>query len=182
MRRGVCSDKSASAAGKCSMRVLALCTVIQKTQIIKDLRQKSVPCASMHDVLDQSPQVAVANNRAIVGIFDQMPESAKIVLEAATCGKEPFIVVDEAHQLTQEKWRLSLNRAWELGSRLKQQDLKCPWLLLSGTLRPNEEQTLAEQLALPKIHTVLRGSARTENLILEVIISSSLIDVYVNQK
>ena len=133
----------------------------------------------MHDALDQSPQVVGANNRAIVGIFDQLPKSAQFVLEAATCGKKPFVVVDEAHQLTQEKWRLALNRVSELGSRLKQHDLKCPWLLLSGTLRPNEEQALAEQLALPKIHTVLRGSARTENLILEVIISASLIDVYV---
>jgi hypothetical protein len=84
MRRGVCSDKSASESGKCSMRVHALCTVIQKTQIIKDLGQKRVPCASMHDVLDQSPEVAVAHNCAIEGIFDQMPESEKIVLEAAT--------------------------------------------------------------------------------------------------
>jgi superfamily II DNA helicase RecQ len=136
----------------------------------------------MHDALDQSPQVVVANNCAIVGIFDQLPKSAQFILEAAIRDKQPFVVVDEAHQLTQEKWRTALNRACEFGSQLKQRSLECPWLLLSGTLPPNEEQPLVETLALPKIHTVLRGSARTENLILEVIISAFLIDIYVHIK
>lgn len=144
-----------------------------KTQIIKDLQQKGVPCASMHTVMEQSAQVAVANNCVLVGIFDQIPDSAKFVIEARSCEKTCLLVIDEVHQVLQEKWRLVINRAWELGSKLKQHKVACPWLLLSGTLRPEEDQPLAEALCIPRIHTVLRGNSRTDNLTVEVSVISS---------
>jgi hypothetical protein len=52
------------------------------TQIIKDLKAKGLPCASMHEAMEQSANVAVANNCALVGIFDQIPDSAQFVCEA----------------------------------------------------------------------------------------------------
>lgn len=139
-----------------------------KTQIIKDLKAKGLPCASMHEAMEQSADVAVANNCVLVGIFDHVPDSAIFICEARSLHRTCLVVIDEAHQVLQEKWRLVINRAWEFGSRLKQRNIDCSWLLLSGTLRPEEDQPLAEALAIPKIHTVLRGSARTENLTVEV--------------
>lgn len=140
------------------------------TQIIKDIKAKGLPCASMHEAMDQSAEVAVANNCVIVGIFDQIPDSAQFVFEAMSLDTTSscLVVIDEAHQVLQEKWRLVIHRAWELGSRLKHRNITIPWLLLSGTLRPEEDQPLAEALGIPTIHTVLRGSARTEKLIVEV--------------
>ena len=122
----------------------------------------------MHEAMTQSEEVAVANNCVLVGIFDHIPDSAQFIFEAMSCNKTCLVVIDEAHQILQEKWRLVINRAWELGSRLNHRNVVCPWLLLSGTLRPEEDKPLAEALAIRKIHTVLRGSARTENLIVEV--------------
>ena len=124
----------------------------------------------MHEAMEQSAEVAVANNSVLVGIFDQIPDSEKFVFEASSNHHTSscLVVIDEAHQVIQEKWRLVMNRAWELASQLKQRNIVCPWLLLSGTLRSEEEQPLAEALAIQKIHTVLRGSARTDNLIVEV--------------
>ena len=65
-------------------------------------------------------------------------------------------------------------RAWELGSQLKQWHVDCSWLLLSATLRPEEEQPLAEALAVPRINTILRGSARTDNLSVDVVQTASI--------
>jgi hypothetical protein len=127
-----------------------------------------IPCASMHKAKEQSAQVAVANNCVLVGIFDQLPDSARFLIEARSCNKNCLVVIDEVHQILQEKWRLVIYRSWELCSQLTQQKVACPWLLLSGTLRPDEDLPLAEALSLSKIHTVLRGSARTENLNVEV--------------
>jgi hypothetical protein len=91
--------------------------------------------------MDQSAEVAVANNCVLVGIFDQIPDSAQFVFEARSLDTTSscLLVIDEAHQVLQEKWRLVIHRAWELGSRLKHRNITIPWLLLSGTLRPEEE-------------------------------------------
>ncbi len=143
-------------------------TMTNTTQIIKDLNAKGLPCASMHEAMEQSYQVAVANNCALVGIFDQIPDSVQFGIEARCRDKSILVVIDEAHQILQEKWRLVMYRAWEFGNQLTQQNVVCAWLLLSGTLRTEEELPLADALSLVRIHTVLRGSARTENLNVEV--------------
>ena len=74
----------------------------------------------MHEAMEQSADVAVANNCVLVGIFDQVPDSAQFVEEARRHHRTCLVVIDEAHQVLQEKWRHVVNRAWELGSRLKQ--------------------------------------------------------------
>jgi superfamily II DNA helicase RecQ len=133
---------------------------VQQSQVIINICR--IPVSNLTSFL------IVANNCALVGIFDHMPDSAQFVIEATRCNKTCLTVIDEAHQILQEKWRRVINRAWEFGSRLKHRNVVCPWLLLSGTLRPEEDQSLAEALAIQKIHTVIRGSARTDNLIVEV--------------
>jgi autonomous glycyl radical cofactor GrcA len=130
-------------------------------QMVADITQLGHPCKSWGP--DQSKGDAsniVASSVAVVAVFDHMHELASVAKVAKDCKKEVIVVADEAHQFIKDRdWRRILNRSWELSSQLREAKVKAAWILLSATLRAEDDCNLAEALQVD-IDVVVRDELK----------------------
>lgn len=151
-------------------------TLELQKQVLRDLQKRSAPSVSLHDVLSCGETLPIVNMySAVVGIFDHIPYAYRFVRTALELGKVTRIVIDEVHQILQDSsYRFNFNRAWELGSRLEAAAI--PWLLVSASLRVDEEQTLCRALNIKSIDCVLRGQARPAGVSFKIVHCASFAD------
>jgi hypothetical protein len=136
-------------------------TTALRDQMVVDIRAKGFLCLSGDETMNQDPDCIVAQHHAGVWIFDNMPHLAPVARAGVAANKQTAIVIDEVHQLNQDKsYRFIFNRAWELGSLLSLLNGKLSWILLSATVRRDEEELLFQALNLTKFENVIRGSTR----------------------
>ncbi len=156
-------------------------TCALQAQVLLDLRSLKVPAVSLHDVLNSRlGTVPVVNMySAVVGIFDHMPQAYPFVRTALERRKAPHIVVDEVHLVQDDScYRFKFQRAGELGLQLAQtaDDFRVPWLLMSGTLRVEDEKKVCDALSIKEIHFNLRGPTRLANVSFKIVHCASFAD------
>jgi hypothetical protein len=71
--------------------------------MLKDIRRDGFMCVCGSDSINEEPQILVATFHAVVCTFDCMHRLAPVVQAAVKSNKKPSIVVDECHQLLQDK-------------------------------------------------------------------------------
>ena len=144
-------------------------TTALRDQMIRDIREKGFTCISGDQSSNQDPDYIVSQYHAGVWIFDNMPHLAPVVKAAVAAKKQTAVVVDEFHQLNQDKtYRYIFNRAWELGSQLSPLNGQMSWILLSAIVRCDEEAGLFQALNLPKFKNIIRGSIRMQGIQIEI--------------
>ncbi len=153
-------------------------------QMVADITQLGQPCKSWGP--DQSKGDAwniVACSVAVVAVFDHMHELASVAKVAKDCKKNVIVVADEAHQFIKDRyWRRILNRSWELSSELREAKVKAVWILLSATLRAEDECDLAEALQVD-IDVVVRDELKQpQDVNVQVITTSTLEEAVVRAK
>lgn len=71
--------------------------------MLNDIRMEGFVCICGSQAINEDPQSVAALNHAIVCTFDSMHRMVPIIHAVVKANKKPAIVIDECHQLLQDK-------------------------------------------------------------------------------
>jgi hypothetical protein len=72
-------------------------------QMLNDIRMEGFVCICGSQAINEDPQSVAALNHAVVCSFDSMHRMVPIIQAVVNANKKPAIVMDECHQLLQDK-------------------------------------------------------------------------------
>jgi hypothetical protein len=71
--------------------------------MLKDIHKEGFMCICGSEAINEDPHSIVTLHHAVVCTFDSMHRLAPIIKATVKTNKKPVIVVDECHQLIQDK-------------------------------------------------------------------------------